>query len=125
LLQSSDPAGNVPPRMSKQYPLDLVLLGSLEPALAQIMGLYWVDEKAGPDVSYDYLLLADYQQHFKNLGPEDIIRFVVQTGFSQVEGAIAFNQTLAPASPLPAPSDVRVYALPGGTRLNSDGTLAD
>ncbi len=49
-----------PPRMPNQRPLDLVLLASLHPAVAQMLGLYWVDQTAEPGVCYDYLLLADH-----------------------------------------------------------------
>jgi hypothetical protein len=35
-------------------------LGTLHPALAQLIGLYWVDETAALDEAYDYLIVADH-----------------------------------------------------------------
>src|SRR5205814_7073976 len=48
------------PAMPAQHPLDLVLLGSLNPAVAQMLGLYWVDQSADPAATYDYLVVADH-----------------------------------------------------------------
>ncbi|WP_293116816.1 hypothetical protein [Okeania sp. SIO1I7] len=39
-----------PPKMPNQRSLDLVLLASLHPAVAQMLGLYWVDQTAEPGV---------------------------------------------------------------------------
>ena len=52
--------------MPKQYPLDLVLLGTLHPAIAQMVGLYWVDQDVGPNMSYDYLIVAAHRESLGN-----------------------------------------------------------
>jgi hypothetical protein len=41
------------PEMPLESPLDMVLLGALHPAFAQMVGLYWVDRTAVPNVAYD------------------------------------------------------------------------
>jgi len=47
------------PVLPRQYPLDLVLLAALHPAVAQMLSLYWTDETVEPGDAYDYLILAD------------------------------------------------------------------
>src|SRR3954447_15705569 len=47
-----------PPKLSTFYLLDMVLLGALHPALAQLVGVYWVDQTAAPNTAYDYLVVA-------------------------------------------------------------------
>jgi hypothetical protein len=41
--------------------------------------------------------------------------------FQPPDGYIVFNQQMAPASPLPAPADLRVYALPRSSRRTASG----
>src|SRR5690606_21158282 len=69
MYDRSEPvAGSPPPppevggaiTQQRQRPLELLLLGSLHPAVAQMLGLYWWDKTAVPGVSYDYLLVADH-----------------------------------------------------------------
>lgn len=68
-VQSPDPAGRIPdadgngrpsnrPTLPLQYPLDLLLAGSLDAALAQLLGLYWIDDNADRNTSYDYMIVA-------------------------------------------------------------------
>jgi hypothetical protein len=101
------------PSLPRQYPLDLVLLSTLHPALAQIIGLYWVDQKAAPGVSHDYLLVADYQG-LGALNEQKILEVVRQDGFGLLDGYIVFGKRTQSAPALPPPGDPRVYALPGG-----------
>lgn len=114
-----------PPTMPGQHPLDLVLLSALHPPFAQMLGLYWVDTSADlNNRSYDYLIVADY----KGVGGRNlkkILSIIASSGFDQLEGYIVFNKRIAPAPSLPAPGDVRAYALPGGTFPKTDGTLPD
>jgi hypothetical protein len=46
--------------MPAEHPLELLLLAALHPAVAQMLGLYFVDERADPAQRYRYLLLADH-----------------------------------------------------------------
>ena len=65
VIGEADPpdSDTMSPKMPNQRPLDLVLLASLHPAVAQMLGLYWVDQTAEPGVAYDYMLLADHSGH--------------------------------------------------------------
>ena len=51
-----------------QRPLDLVLLASLNAAVAEILGLAWLDATAQPGVRYDYILLADHDGSLRSVG---------------------------------------------------------
>jgi hypothetical protein len=122
-LQPRAPGG-VTPRMPNQSPLDLVLLGTLHPAIAQMVGLYWTDQKAAPQTSYDYLIVAD-REGLGGLDPVKILSLLQQSGFSHLDGYIVFNQQMVPASPLPAPAGLRVYALPGSSRRTPSGAIQE
>ena len=93
------------PVMPAQKPLDMVLLGALHPALAQMVGLYWVDQLAEPDVAYDYLIVAAHTPFQFEPDAEDAPP-------GDYDGWIVFNKTMTQAAPLPAPNDLRAYALP-------------
>lgn len=106
------------PRMPHQSPLDLVLLGTLHPAMAQMVGLYWVDSLAEEDHPYDYLILADHEGYFH--GNPHLAKTLLGSGevgeFPRVDGYIVFNKKRAPTTPLSPPGDLRAYALPAGGR---------
>jgi hypothetical protein len=103
-----------------QHPLHLVLLGSLQPPMAQMLGLYWWDGTAVPGVAYDYLLLAD---HDDSLGgeAETALKWLASVGdFTIVDGYVCFGLVAGPATPVDAPTGTRAYALPGAT-VTPDG----
>jgi hypothetical protein len=106
------------PWMPHQSPLDMVLLGTLHPAMAQMVGLYWIDSSAEEDHPYDYLILADHEGYFHG-NPEEA-KVLLGSGdveeFPGVDGYIVFNKRRAAAAPLSAPGDLRAYALPAGGR---------
>jgi hypothetical protein len=62
---TADPDPNDPnasrPVLAQVSSLDLLLAGSLHPAIAQMLGLYWVDSSTVEGEVYDYLLVADYR----------------------------------------------------------------
>jgi hypothetical protein len=116
--------GLEPPQIPALAPLDLVLLSSLHPAMAQMIGLYWVDRKAPPDVVFDYLIVADYTgQGGREAGR--LLSVIQQNGFAALDGYIAFNLRSEKAVPLSPPDQPLVYALPGGTRQVQGGGLED
>lgn len=118
-----DPGAEVPV-MPEQSPLELVLLGALDPAWAQIVGLYWIDAEAAAGVPYDYLLVADSAGVGR--GSAVLALDHVRTkGFGDVDAWVCFGLRKAPAPPLEPPRGVEVYALPGGTLRGRDGTLRD
>ena len=118
-------SGRATPRMSKQSPLDLVLLSTVQPAIAQMIGLYWVDQKADPGAAYDYLILADYEGLFQGLKPHEVAKTLTQVGFSHLYGYIVFNKRMAPAATLLAPDAPRGYALPGSLSHIMSGDFSD
>lgn len=123
-LQPTEP-GRASPRMPNQYPLQLVMLGTVQPAIAQILGLYWADQRADPGVAYDYLILADNEGRFQGQEPNQIVGHLQQIGFIDLDGYIVFNKKMAPAAKLSPPHDLRVYALTGGARPTKDADLQD
>ena len=118
----SNPPDPDPPKLSKFYVLDMILLGSLHPALAQLVGLYWVDQTAALDVAYDYLIVADHTGVGKR-SADKVLRIIKTDGFAQLDGYIVFNKRLAAAPPLPAPDGLQAYELPGGTFPDAQGQL--
>jgi hypothetical protein len=118
----SNPPDLNPPTLSRFYILDMILLGALHPALAQLVGLYWVDQTALPDVAYDYLIVADHT----GVGQRDadkVLAVIKSSGFAQLDGYIVFNKRAAAAPPLPAPSGLQTFELPGGTFPDLQGQL--
>jgi hypothetical protein len=120
-----NPNGTKDPVMPEQYPLDLVLLGSLHPAMAQMVGLYWVDETADPAAAYDYLIMADHAGVLGGNAPKALSWLASSPDFSTVDGYVVFNQRVGPAAPLDPPGGARVYALPGSTMLSDGGVLLE
>jgi hypothetical protein len=113
-----------PPAMLEQYPLQLVLFASLHPAVAQMVGLYWVDKDVEPGQSYDYLVVADHTGA-GNRKAATILQVIGATGFASLDGYIVLNRRMEPAPPFDPPVNVRAYALPGATVAASDGVLVD
>jgi WD40 repeat protein len=121
-----DPPGSdaSAPTMPGQAPLDTLLLGALHPAVAQMVGLYWVDQNAPPGVAYDYLIVGDYNGR-GGRNPNQLLSVLQAEGFDGVEAYIVFNKRRELTPPLAAPADIRCYALPGGTQPARDGSLQD
>src|ERR1700730_2536972 len=112
------------PTMKAHHPLDLVLLGSLNPAAAQMLGLYWVDRSVDPAATYDYLVVADHTGVGK-LDAPTVLQEIQQHGFAQLDGWIVANQRMAATPALVPPTEVRSYALPGLTIAAQGGGLTD
>lgn len=111
-----------PPRLSKFYVLDMVLLGALHPALAQAVGLYWVDRTAKRGTAYDYLVVADHTGVGQR-DPARVLEVIQSSGFAQLDGYIVFNKRVAAEPPLAAPTGLEAYELPGGTFPDAQGQL--
>ncbi|MFY9243932.1 MAG: hypothetical protein WAO74_13005, partial [Polaribacter sp.] len=93
--------------------------------VSQMLGLYWVDATAEPGTRYDYLIIADHNNVAPG-GPSAILGYLSspQAVFSfGADAWISFNLSLRVPDPLPAPEDLRAFALPGGTREAPDGAL--
>ncbi len=113
-----------PPHIPSLHPLDLVLLGALDPAVAQMVGLYWADQTTNAQAAYDYLLVAD-RQNIGNGKAATLMDHIVRYGWADVDAWIVFDRRMAPAAPLAAPSGLRAYALPGGTYRMRGGANAN
>lgn len=122
-LQASA-AGAIAPRMPAQSPLDMVLLGSTHPAVAQMSGLYFIDSTPDPALSYDYLIVADYNG-VAQLNPDTMLTIIQQSGFSTVEGSIVYNLKEIQAPALARPGQLEVYALPGSSRHTESGNAEE
>ncbi|MCQ6557242.1 hypothetical protein NNL21_00850 [Paenibacillus mendelii] len=121
---SGRPYAILPVGKPRQYPLDLALLASLDPAAAQALGLYWIDRTAVPGVSYDYLIVTAFQGK-EILTGEQMLKQIQTDKFATLDGFIAFNLKMEQAAPLAEPQDVRVYSLPVTTMRRRDGSLAE
>ena len=107
------------PTASLQYPLETVLLGALDPALAQVLGLYWIDASAEIGASYDYLVVADYDGRVGQIVAETETFHPITsellgsgTGFP-ADGYILFDRRIDQRMPLHAHEELDAYALPG------------
>lgn len=116
--------GREQPRLLPIQPLDLLLLASINPALAQILGLYWLDRSIDSTLTYDYLLVADHKGLFTSEFMVDLSQALTKlfTGaLPDTHFAVLYDQQLQPSLPVDVPQDVRVYALPSGPAV--DGQL--
>ncbi len=112
----------IAPRMPAQMPLDMVMLGSLHPAVAQMGGLYWADTTADPALAYDYLIVSDHN-NVAQLNPDTMLVIIQQSGFTNINASIVYNLRLAPAPALARPKNLEVYALPGSSRRTAAALL--
>ncbi len=118
-----DPQGQTP-ELKDIAPLDLIIMGTLHPAFAQIVGLYWVDQTVLPGQAFDYLIVADSNGVLSN-NPLNSLQWLQTNGFDNLHGDIVYNLAPQPQPQLPAPQELRGYALPGITLHSSAGDLRD
>jgi hypothetical protein len=115
-------AGVGPDKMVRQYPLDLLLLASLHPAVAQMLGLYWADTQAVSGVAYDYLVVSALNTSL-GTSASAALQWLNQNGFNEVDAYIVFNVSIdQPSPPLRAPGGLKVYALPNVPIVPATGT---
>ncbi|MFC6954753.1 hypothetical protein [Halorubellus litoreus] len=100
-----------------QNPLETTLLGSVEPAIAQALGLYWIDTDADRDRSYDYLLVADHDGVLEDaygedepFDPRNLELFA--DGVEAVDGYITFDVERGAAPPVERPTGAAAHDLP-------------
>jgi hypothetical protein len=96
--------------------LQMLLLTSIDPSVAQMLGLYWIDQSADPEVLYDYAIIADIDGAFEEKGMEDLLEEIIQNGFTNLEAKIEFDVQLVASPPLPPPRGLAVHAISGATR---------
>lgn len=112
-------------KQRSQRAIDLVLLGGLQPAVAQMVGLYWWDKAASSGVPYDYLLVADHDGSLGGTLQSALAWLSSSFDFSVVDGFIAFNRMVSPAVPLAVPTGLQVFALPGSAVASDSGPILD
>jgi hypothetical protein len=112
--------------LKPQSPLQLVLLGALHPAVAQMLGLYWVDLTVAGTApqTYDYLIVAD-DTGSGNLNADHVLDEIRSVGFASLDGWICYDLGSLPAPVDSPPQEVRVFALPGATMESRTGDLID
>ncbi|HEX8364042.1 MAG TPA: hypothetical protein VF603_02020 [Allosphingosinicella sp.] len=92
--------------------LQILQLAAIDPAMAQILGLYWLDDQAVPGQAYDYAVLADHGNVFQ--GDPAAAQNALEGG-AVPDGAdawILFNQVAQPRPPLAPPARPTTYVLP-------------
>lgn len=104
-----------------QRPLDLLLLASLNAAIAEILGLACLDAAAVPGMHYDYVLLADHDGSLGSVGGAVDFLSGATPNFSVVDGFLLLNVAVGPAPPLDPPAAGQAVALPGSTIAPDDG----
>lgn len=136
LTSDDDKTDNQPPSLPRHKLLDLVLLQAMHPALAKVIGLYWIDQPPAKKTGYDYLLLADYAAKFGTAS--SILGAFLEDPKAQ-DGYVVFNKGIdvpvvyAPAGvppvtyiPLSPPQNPRAYDLPGtGVNPQHPATVND
>jgi hypothetical protein len=126
-----DPLGPAPGmerlKLPEQRPLDLVLLASLQPAMAQMLGLYFTDTSAEPGIPYDYLLLADPTGVLGGSAATALEWLAFGPDSNAVDAYLATGKSIpsVPVPPVPPPGPAHAYALPGAMTRSQTGDLVD
>lgn len=105
----SDPSTSRPEITSSS--LNLLLLGASNPAVAQMLGLYWVDDATVEGQSYDYLLVAD-NANAANGNIATIQALVAASNFTNIDAYRCSGVTRSRPLPLAPPGSPEAYALP-------------
>ncbi len=112
------------PSLPDLHPLELVLLASLQPAVAQMLGLYFVDTTAAPGVAYDYLLLADPTGVLGG-NAASALAWLAAPDPAQVDAVLVTGHSVQTRAPIAPPAAGKAYALPGPAVRQMDGTLPE
>ena len=99
------------PQLTGQNLLQLLQLAQLDPAMAQMLGLYWLDDQVVPGTAYDYLILADHGNAFNG---QVSAALAAANGAlaANVGGWVTFGHVAQPRAPLAAPGAPIAYVLP-------------
>jgi hypothetical protein len=117
------------PNMPELRPLDVVLIASLHPAIAMMLGLYFIDTTAQLGAQYDYMVMADHGGKFHGDPAAALLAWTAIANGQvpipeDLDVWITFQTKLEPAPPLSPPVSPSVYALPGaitGTATTGTG----
>ncbi|WP_198664563.1 hypothetical protein [Halorubrum sp. 48-1-W] len=102
---------------STQNPLDSVLTAATDPAAAQALGLYWIDDTVDGDASYDYMIVADHAGAITPGKPgaerEPALRARSPASSTPaIDRYVAFDVSRSDDDPLPAPEEPMAFELP-------------
>lgn len=112
-----------PPTMPPQHPLETILFSSLNPAIAQMVGLYWIDHEVDENEEYDYLIVADHDGTFHD-DQEILFDLIKNENLDAIDGYILFKKKMATAQTLSPPENLTAFALPG-TTTKVEGDVVD
>jgi hypothetical protein len=101
------------PVWTGQSSLGVLLNGTINPAMAQMLGLYWVDDTTSEGQSYDYLLVADYN-NAGNRNVNTILALVTAQNYGNIDAYLKMGATRSVTAPLAPPdaTTLQAYALP-------------
>lgn len=113
-----------PPQSTQQSSLELLLGASVNPAMAQMLGLYWIDTGVVEGQSYDYTLVADYTNAC-NGNAQTALGLVTARSFDNVTAYQRLGVLHAVGLPLSSPQNVAAYSLPlGGVPAGAPADVA-
>lgn len=119
------PATQESPSVPDLKPLDLILLASLHPAYAQMLGLYFVDRDVAPGIAYDYLILADPTGVLGGSAKTALEWLAHDPDSKQVHTELLLDRRAEPRPPIAPPAGARAHALPGAAAREVDGSVPE
>lgn len=107
---AADPATT--PVLPGENLLQILQLAAIDPAAAQVLGLYWLDDQAIPGQAYDYAVVADHGNAFQGQPAAAQAAIAAGTLPAGADAWILFNQVAQPRPPLAPPPRPTAYVLP-------------
>lgn len=121
------PDGAPPPELESMSTLEMLLLGALNPAVAQMLGLYFKDASAAPNVFYDYMVVADTTNQFAR-NVNNLLTFLQTQQPQNVTNPqfwITYRVSVGSGAALPAPSNLTGYIMPGAALDAPSGAVVN
>lgn len=112
IANSTEAAESNSPEAIDFNPLQTILMTSLHPAMAQLLGIYHHDTKPDTDIKYDYLLIADHNNQLSTASIEELCGDSDTIKGEQIDVSFAFDIGLTNEKYLTTPDELNVYALP-------------
>ena len=113
LPDPTDPTKSLPQSID-QSSLDLLLGATINPAAAQMLGLYFIDASVTRGQSYDYLLVADHHNAASgNLATVQTL--IAAANYASLDGYLHSGVVFGVTPALAAPASAQCYALPVGS----------
>ena len=113
--EAEPPDGQQTPHLDALSSMEMVLLGALSPAIAQMLGLYFKDATAAANTFYDYMIVADTTNQF-NRNVNNLLTFLQTTLPQNVTNPqfwITYRVSVGSGAALPAPTNLTGYIMPG------------